>query len=187
MRKGYVQHQGLHKNKPHYQFVCCIEGYKFQFRNYNAFKCHFYHHHQRSSAVSQYPTLQARFICEQPHCQKQLIVLKDLFCHLKSHISRRKEVHCPFKNCDKTFLVVSSFIAHSSRKHKHSTAVHVSGSECLPSVPSEVQSPVAESQSDEGSRDDVPEEDVLDIAQMKSLYMKNLHVLHEIAHHRRNE
>lgn len=172
--KGYVMHQGLHKNEPHYQYACCMESCKFQFRNYNAFKCHVYRHHRRSSTVSQCQTLQAPFLCQLPHCQKQLVDLKDLLRHLKSHISRREVAHCPFKDCDKTFSVTSSFTAHLSRKHKNPTALHVSGAYCPPSVPSESQSSVAEREADEGSADDEPEADVPDLAQMKSLYMRNL-------------
>lgn len=83
-------------------------------------------------------------------------------------------MQCPFKDCDKTFSVTSSFTAHLSRKHKNPTDLHVSGAYCPPSVPSESQSSVAESQADEGSADDEPEADVPDLAQMKSLYIRNL-------------
>ena len=171
--KGYV-HQGLHKNEPHYQYACYMESCKFQFRHYNAFKCHVYRRHRRSSNAPQCQNLQAPFLCQLPHCQKQLIDLKDLLCHLKSHTSRREVVHCPFKNCDKTFSVTSSFTAHLSRKHQNPTALHLSGAYCPLSVPSESQSSVAESQPDEGSAVDEPEADVPDLAQMKSLYMRNL-------------
>lgn len=170
-------HQGLHKNEPNYQYACCMESCKFQFRNCNAFKCHVYRHHWRSSTVSQSHTLQSPFLCQLPHCQKQLMDLKDLLCHLKSHISRREVVNCPFKDCDKTFSVTSSFTAHlasSCWKHKNLTALHVSSSYCPASVPSESQSSVAESRADEGSVDDEPEADVPDLSQMKSLYMRNM-------------
>lgn len=65
-------------------------------------------------------------------------------------------------------------MSHLSRKHKYSTALHVSGAYCLPSVPSESQFSVTESHSGEGADDDGHEEDLLDPAQMKSLYMINL-------------
>lgn len=52
--------------------------------------------------------------------------------------------------------------------------MHVSGAYCLPSFPSGSQFSVAESHSDEVADDDGPEEDILDPAQMKSVYMRNL-------------
>lgn len=177
--KSYVQHQGLHRNEAHYLYPCCIANCKSRFRNYSTFKCHIYRHHRQTSSVSQCESLQGPFTCKVANCHKQLIDLSDLLGHLKFHISKREAVHCPFNNCDHSFSVKSSFTSHLSRKHKNSTALHVSGAYCLPSVSSESQFSVAESHSDERANDvvtddDGPEEDMLDPSQIKSLYIKNL-------------
>lgn len=108
--------------------------------------------------IGSYP-LHGPFSCQVTNCQKQLTDLSDLLGHLKFHISKREEVHCPFKNYDRSFSVKSSFTSHLSRKHKYSTALHVSGAYCLPSFPSGSQFSVAESHSDEVPDDDGPEED----------------------------
>lgn len=36
------------------------------------------------------------------------------------HIKEGRTIVCPFKQCDKTFTVVSTFTSHLSRKHKRS-------------------------------------------------------------------
>lgn len=89
--KGYVQHQGLHRNEAHYLYACCMAGCKLRFRNYNAFKCHVYRHHRQSSSG----------LCRDPSHVK--LHLSDLLGHLKFPISKRERVHCPFKNCDRSF------------------------------------------------------------------------------------
>lgn len=133
--------------------ACCIAGCKLWFRNYNAFKKVMF-----TLIIGSYP-LHGPFSCQVTNCQKQLTDLSDLLGHLKFHISKREEVHCPFKNYDRSFSVKSSFTSHLSRKHKYSTALHVSGAYCLPSFPSGSQFSVAESHSDEVPDDDGPEED----------------------------
>lgn len=60
--KGYVQHQGLHRNEAHYLYAGC----KSRFRNYNAFKCHVYRHHRQSSSASQCESLQGPFNVKLP-------------------------------------------------------------------------------------------------------------------------
>ena len=45
----------------------------------------------------------------------------DLLFHLKGHIRKGRTVSCPFRNCDKKFLVMPSFSSHLSRTHKQCT------------------------------------------------------------------
>lgn len=169
--KGYVNHQELHKNEAHSQYACCIVGCKLKFTKYNSFKSHIYRQHRQSS-VSQSETVQGPLKCENRHCQKQCVDLADLLDHLKSHVSKKEKVQCPFTGCGKAFSLRSSFTAHISRKHKNATSVQVSAMYFVHSVPSQ-SSDVAQSQSDASMVHDETE-DTLDPADMKGLYMRNL-------------
>lgn len=145
--KGYVQHQGLQRNKAHYLYAGC----KSRFRNYNTLNLSCL---PSSSAVIFCVTVRVSagtLQCEVTNCQRQLIDLSDLLGNLKFHISEREQVHCPFKNCDRSFSVKSSFTSHLSRKHKYSTASHVF-TVFLQFVVSQFS--VAERHSDEGADDD---------------------------------
>ena len=168
--KAYVDHQSLHKNEANGQYLCCIVGCKSRFIKYSAFKSHMYRTHRQSCSMSHNETVQGPFQCEKPNCQKLCVDLKDLLTHLKSHLSNREDVHCPFKACGKIYSLKASFTTHIHRKHKHATDVHVSVA-LRHSVPSQ-SSDVIESQSD-GDQVDEPEE-ILAPADMKGLYMRNL-------------
>ena len=56
-----------------------------------------------SSSAVIFWSLQGPFTCEVTNCQKQLIDLSDLLGHLQFPISKREQVHCPFKDCDRSF------------------------------------------------------------------------------------
>ena len=110
--------------------------------------------------------------CENSHCQKQCVDLKEFLDHLKSHVSKKEEVKCPFRGCDKAFSSRLSFTAHISRKHKNDTYIQVSAMHFVHSVASQ-SFDVGQSLSEECIVHDEPAE-APDPAQMKDLYMRNL-------------
>ena len=57
------------------------------------------------------------FRCSRVECLMVLNSFEDFKRHLKRHLSKRKEIVCPFQACPYKFTVKSSFSAHLSRKH----------------------------------------------------------------------
>lgn len=51
-------------------------------------------------------------------CTVRCDSVKNLLSHLKGHIREGRTVSCPFRNCDKRFIVVSTFSSHLSRTHQ---------------------------------------------------------------------
>uniref|UniRef100_A0A3B1IPE7 C2H2-type domain-containing protein n=1 Tax=Astyanax mexicanus TaxID=7994 RepID=A0A3B1IPE7_ASTMX len=58
-------------------------------------------------------------------CQFECSYLKGLISHLKDHIKQGRKINCPFRRCEKTFSVKSSFASHLSRAHKNSSVGHL--------------------------------------------------------------
>lgn len=66
--------------------------------------------------------------CHVDFCTIRCHSISTLLSHLKGHIREGRTVSCPFRNCDKRFLVVSTFSSHLSRTHKQCTARDISSS-----------------------------------------------------------
>lgn len=58
--------------------------------------------------------------CHVSTCHAKSDSLTEFYSHLKVHIKEGRTIVCPFKQCDKTFTVVSTFTSYLSRKHKRS-------------------------------------------------------------------
>lgn len=176
--KCYVDHQILHGHEANTQFPCCFADCKFVFVKYSAFKTHCHRHHYNPS-VSGLDTMQGPYTCENIGCQKVCTDLRDLLSHLRSHLSKRELVNCPFAKCGKTFKVRSSFTSHISRIHKHATVGHVSATCSVELLSTEPASDLMGS----GTVENAPESvDMPDDIDLRALYTKkSLYVLHETA------
>lgn len=65
--------------------------------------------------------------CHVELCSVKCNDLSSLKSHLKCHIREGRVVSCPFRQCEKTFSVVSSFTSHFSRVHKSCTTSSLLG------------------------------------------------------------
>lgn len=63
--------------------------------------------------------------CHVDFCSAKCDSLTEFYSHLEVHIKEGQVVACPFKQCDKTFKVVSTFTSHLSRKHKESAEANL--------------------------------------------------------------
>ena len=140
---------------------------KQKFTKYTALKAHVYRSH--NSPVLLFEDTQRSFVCDDVHCKKTCIDLRDLVAHLKVHLNKHELVHCPFSNCNKTFKVKSSFTSHVSRTHKHEIVnTQVTYSEL--SVSSQIEPNETETGMDQSEN----QSQVLEEIDIRSLYMKNL-------------
>ena len=107
----------------HFSRVCplpCLYGDCIcTFQSFNAMKAHLSRVHNdtpRIAAPGGAYTGHALFTC--PLCNfKHPFSEETLFGHLRSHLRSHEMVPCPFKNCNYSTNVYSSFNAHKSRKH----------------------------------------------------------------------
>lgn len=131
-------------------------------------KAHVYHFY--NSPVSQLDDTQRPFICDDVNCRKQCIDLRDLVAHLKEHLSNHELIHCPFRSCNRTFKVKSSFTSHVARTHRHETDVNTRVTYSEPSVSSQIESNETETGMDLSKNQSQVTEDI----DISSLYKRNL-------------
>ena len=55
--------------------------------------------------------------CTLPICGMNFTNSLDLLKHIKNHLRSNYEVKCPYLNCDKKYMVLSSFSSHVTRCH----------------------------------------------------------------------
>jgi len=120
---SYVRHMKLHRYLPNATFKCGIANCSLVFKSFNAFKSHSYRYHNERQPValaqlcSNVTDLTCHIECCSVHCED----LAGFFSHLKSHLKEGTAVTCPFKQCKKTYSVLSTFTSHLSRCHKGKT------------------------------------------------------------------
>ncbi|KAA0721578.1 hypothetical protein E1301_Tti023627 [Triplophysa tibetana] len=140
---------------------------KCKFSKYNALKAHVYRHHKIPH--THFDDSTGMFVCNNTDCQQQFTDMNNVLSHLRSHLSKRELVCCPFEKCDKKFSLRSSFTAHVSRKHRTSTFAQLRIMDTLSEQPSSAFFDVTEDEVDEREFTDS-----LTKCNAKSLYMKNL-------------
>lgn len=114
----YVRHMQTHSCIPNASFKCVYPGCHRTLQNFRTFKSHSYRHYWGQSRSTQRCVVD--LTCRVGLCRTKSENTQSFFTHLKLHIREGKEVACPFRNCDKTFKVQSSFTSHMSRKHEKS-------------------------------------------------------------------
>lgn len=114
---AYVKHMRLHSSVPNVVFQCCMADCSRTFRKVAALKSHIYRHH-KEQVMEPRLSLAANLTCHVDFCSATCDSLTQFYSHLKMHIKEGRTVACPFKHCDKTFTVLSSFTSHMSRRHK---------------------------------------------------------------------
>ena len=115
----------VHRNVANFSFPCGVPECSRHFRKYAAFRSHVYRDHKfhHSSRCIKNVT----FLCQVPFCSYECTSVTEFLAHLKNHILQKLTISCPFKNCDKSFSVKSSFTAHISRCHRDRTSTSLSG------------------------------------------------------------
>lgn len=123
--KAFTNHYQVHRNVANFSFPCGVPECSRHFRKYAAFRSHVYRDHKfhRSSRCIKNVT----FLCQVPYCSYECTSVTEFLAHLKNHILQKLTISCPFKNCDKSFSVKSSFTAHISRCHRDRTSTSLSG------------------------------------------------------------
>jgi len=139
---AYVRHLRIHSNMPNFLLHCCIQACNRKFTKLAALKSHLYRHHRESVVVPRSLLCPAvDLACHVDLCSAKCDTLTQFYSHLKVHIKEGRtvaylKVHikegrtvaCPFKHCDASFTVISTFTSHLSRKHKNSTEVNLTES-----------------------------------------------------------
>lgn len=132
-----VKHMRIHSNTPNLFLHCCIQDCNRKF----ALKSHLYRHHNECVVVPRshlYPAVD--LACHVDLCSAKCDRLIQFYSHLKVHIKEGRRVTCPFKQCDQSFSVISTFTSHVSRKHKNSAEVNLSESIVATSLVTEAES-----------------------------------------------
>ena len=114
----FIQHTKLHSNTPHYHYQCGVPDCTRLYRRAAVLKTHMYRDHRGPGSTLQHcKTFDTPLKCAALTCAFQCDALTSLVKHLKSHIKDGLETKCPFRGCDRSFTVASSFASHVSRKH----------------------------------------------------------------------
>lgn len=98
---------------------CLYDSCICTFQSFNALKIHLSRFHNDKDRIGAGEGAQAaRVVFTCPLCGlKQPFSEAILFSHLRGHLKNREMVECPFKNCNYSTNVYSSFNAHKSRTH----------------------------------------------------------------------
>lgn len=124
---GFLRHIKLHRNIANSLYKCGFPDCKCAFKQVRVLKSHVYRHHrQKEKGQSVCPDIS--LICHVDFCDVQCDGLSSFFRHLKTHITEGAMVTCPFRFCEKTFTVKSTFTSHLSRNHKSCTEGNLLGS-----------------------------------------------------------
>lgn len=118
----------VHSNVPNCSFTCGIPDCSRAFTTFSAIKSHLYRDHrryQRSHSRVRFDQTDTTLIYQLEYCHFTCTSLKDLIRHLKDHIDEGREIKCPFRSCERTFTVKSTFASHISRTHKNSQPEHL--------------------------------------------------------------
>ena len=120
---SYTRHMRIHRNIPNATFRCGLPICQRTYNKFAAFKTHQFRHHTETNTVVDVRLCRADLSlkCHMDFCSVSCDDLKSLFCHLKTHIAEGTKVTCPFRLCNKTFSVKSTFTSHLSRNHKSSS------------------------------------------------------------------
>lgn len=123
---GFTHHMKLHSNAPNCPFTCGVPGCTRAFSKFAAFKSHLYRDHDgyKSHRSDRDEQIGTTLICQTDFCQITFTNLKEFLNNLKAHIQEGRKITCPFRGCEKTFGVKSTFASHISRIHKNSSAEH---------------------------------------------------------------
>ncbi len=116
---AYVRHIKIHSNIPNLVRQCCMPNCQRTFKKCAGLKGHIYRHH-KDSIVQPRSIRLVDLTCHVSSCRAKCDSLTEFYSHIKVHIKEGRTIVCPFKQCDKTFTVVSTFTSHLSRKHKRS-------------------------------------------------------------------
>ncbi len=120
---GFTKHMKGHSNVPNCCFTCGVADCSRAFTKFAAFRSHLYRDHkgyQKSRKGARFDQIDTTLICQIGYCHFTCTTLNDLIRHLKGHIDEGREIKCPFKSCERTFSVKSTFASHISRTHKNS-------------------------------------------------------------------
>jgi len=115
----------VHASLPTALFKCAFFDCSRSFRNMTQLECHVYREHKdkRRAQVTAIECVS----CHVEFCNVRCNDLSSLNSHLKSHIGEGRAVSCPFRQCGRTFSVVSSFISNFSTVHKSCTVSSLLG------------------------------------------------------------
>jgi len=117
---AYVRHIRIHSNIPNLVLQCCMPNCQRTFKKCAGLKGHIF--------VKQRSIRLVDLTCHVSSCRAKCDSLTEFYSHLKVHIKEGQTIACPFKQCDKTFTVISTFTSHLSRKHKRSEEVNLTDS-----------------------------------------------------------
>jgi len=115
---GYIRHFRIHSTNAYFQ--CGLQNCTRSFIKYSSFTSHLSRDHtdcQRSTQENNPDGSLLSFVCPLNLCQKYLDSSK-LRAHYKKHLEAGEEMVCPYENCKKKIINVTSFSTHISRYHK---------------------------------------------------------------------
>ena len=114
----FIQHTKLHSNTPNYQYQCGVPDCNRMYRKVTVLTMHMYREHKGPGPSLQCcKPINTHLKCVALSCSFKCDTLTSLMKHLKSHVKEGLEIKCPFRGCDCSFSVASSFDSHISRKH----------------------------------------------------------------------
>lgn len=92
------------------QLQCCMPNCQRTFKKCAGLKGHIYRHH-KDSIVQPRSIRLVDLTCHVSSCRAKCDSLTEFCSHLKVHIKEGQTIVFPFKQCDKTFTAVSTYIS----------------------------------------------------------------------------
>lgn len=171
----FIKHIKLHSNTPNYYYQCGVPDCTRKYLKATVVQTHMYREHR--SAGLHCKQVDTALKCVAQSCAFKCDTVTSLLKHLKTHTKDGLEIKCPFRDCDCSFTVSSSFDSHISRKHRSRRVDDLIDLVLHKSVPTEPLSepepgPSCSDVSDEQHEPEVP------FAVDEALFLHNLTLLY---------
>ena len=179
----FIQHAKLHSNTPNYHYLCGVPYCTRMYRKATVLRAHMFREHKQPRYCK---PLSTPLKCLAQSCAFKCETVNSLVKHLNSHSEEGLEIKCPFRGCDCSFTVASSFASHVSRKHRSRGIEDLDDSVLDTSVPTETLSrsvlaePLSQPEPSHSCLDisDKQPEQEMQLAVDETLFLQNLTLLY---------
>ena len=126
----HLEHHTYHRNVNRHNYYCGYNKCKKYFSDLAYLNTHLHRMHgvetmKEKVSYTGFPADdRAKFVCTINTCRKEVDSFNLLVKHFKTHIKNGQEVICPYRECNRTYSVVSSFTSHLSKYHVRNSSIH---------------------------------------------------------------
>ncbi|XP_040888967.1 uncharacterized protein LOC121178736 isoform X2 [Toxotes jaculatrix] len=171
----FIKHIKLHSNTHNYRYKCGAPDCTQMYLKAPVLQTHMYREHK--SVRLPCKKVDTVLKCVAHPCAFKCDTVTSLIQHLKTHTKEGLEIKCPFRGCDCSFTVSSSFDSHISRKHRGRQVEDLTDLILHKSVPTEPEpepGPSCSEVSDEQNEQDISfaVDEALFLHSLTLLYLK---------------